>query len=253
MTFDLEVWASYGYQIKWFIFPSSAASQVHAELVSDIGYKVQAVLVEEDEEEDECEATVAGAETQPGAATSGTVEAEAEEREPEGEKMEEQEEEEEEEAKEEHGEEEQQHEEEEETEGKDEEQLENEKEDGEEVQDAEAALVEEEERMREDEEKNIQTVGQVPAEPAESAVTGGGVVLVCCHTRCSRFNLFNQGTKTNVKGWFSDQKCPKMCWLTSAALAAVVEFHANNPLLFQTWKRRVKNSNTRPLSCQPTG
>lgn len=151
---------------------------MHAELVSDIGYKVQAVLVEEDEEEDECEATVAGTQAQPGAATSGTVEAEAEEREPEGEKMEEQGEEEEEEAKEEHGEEEQQHEEEEETEGKTEEQLENEKEDGEEVleQDAEAALVEEEERMREDDEKNIQTVGQVPAEPAESAVTGGGLL-----------------------------------------------------------------------------
>ncbi|TWW60031.1 drebrin-like protein isoform X2 [Takifugu flavidus] len=151
--------------------PNPAASQVHAELVSDIGYKVQAVLVEEDEEEDECEATVAGAQTQPGAATSGTVEAEAEEREPEGEKMEEQEEEEE--AEEEPGEEEQQHEEEEETEGKNEEQLEKEKEDGEEVlkQDAEAALVEEEERMREDEEKNIQAAAQEPAEPAESAVT----------------------------------------------------------------------------------
>lgn len=186
-------------------FRSSAASQVHAELVSDIGYKVQAVLVEEDEEEDECEAAVDGAQTQPGAATGGTVE--AEEREPEGEKMEEQEEEEE--AKEEHGEEEQQQqEEEEETEGKNEEQLEEEKEDGEEVleQDAEAALVEEEERMREEEEENIQTVGQVPAEPAESAVTGGGL-LSSAVTQDARSSIYLiRGKKLNFKVRF----IPKM-------------------------------------------
>lgn len=156
---------------------------MHAELVSDVGYKVQAVLVEEDEEEDEDEACMAETQTQPGAPTTGTAETDVKEQEPEGEKIEEQEEEEE--AKEEQSEEK----EEEEAEGKKEEQLEKEKEDGKEVfkQDAEAAFAEEfqeEERMKEDKEENSQTVSQVPAEPAESAVTGGPSVVLGSYRRC---------------------------------------------------------------------
>uniref|UniRef100_H3BZ33 SH3 domain-containing protein n=1 Tax=Tetraodon nigroviridis TaxID=99883 RepID=H3BZ33_TETNG len=63
----------------------TAASQAPAELVSDIGYKVQAVLVEEDEEEDEHEASGAETQTPLGAPTTGTVESEVQEQEPEGE------------------------------------------------------------------------------------------------------------------------------------------------------------------------
>lgn len=150
--------------------PNPAPSHVHAELVSDVGYKVQAVLVEEDEEEDEDEASMAETRTQPGAPTTGTAETVVKEQEPEGKEMEEKEEEEE--TQEEQSEEK----EEEEAEGKKEEQLEKERENGKEVfkQDAEAAFAEEfqeEERMKEDKEENSQTVSQVPAEQAESAVT----------------------------------------------------------------------------------
>ena len=164
---------------------------MHAEPASDIGYKVQAVLVEEDEEEDEHEASTAETQTQPGALTTGTVATEAKEQEPEGEKIEDQEEEEEEEAKEEQSEEKEEEEgqcEEQEEGEKKEEHLEKEKEDGKEVfkQDAEAALAKEfqgEERMKEDKEKNSQAVSQVAAEPAASAVTGGPSAVVCCYTR----------------------------------------------------------------------
>nr|XP_046242968.1 drebrin isoform X2 [Scatophagus argus] len=71
-----------------------AATHVHAELVSDIGYKVQTVLVEEDEEEDEeeHEQNMAVTQPQPCAVTTEPVQIEAEEQEQEEEeKKEEQE------------------------------------------------------------------------------------------------------------------------------------------------------------------
>ncbi|XP_071338783.1 drebrin-like protein A [Trachinotus anak] len=61
----------------------NTATHVHTELVSDIGYKVQAVLVEEDEEEDveEQEEDKAEAQPQPCAVTAEPVQTEAEEQE----------------------------------------------------------------------------------------------------------------------------------------------------------------------------
>uniref|UniRef100_A0A3Q1AWY8 Uncharacterized protein n=1 Tax=Amphiprion ocellaris TaxID=80972 RepID=A0A3Q1AWY8_AMPOC len=66
----------------------NTASHVHTELVSDIGYKVQAVLVEEDEEEDEEEHEEDRPETQPKpcAVTTELAKMEAEEEEEEEEK-----------------------------------------------------------------------------------------------------------------------------------------------------------------------
>lgn len=135
---------------------------MHTELVSDVGYKVQAVLVEEDEEEDVEEHEEETAETQPQPCTVATepVQAEAgeQDKEEEEKKKEEDKEEEEEGLK----------------------------------QDAEHALlvdpvevVQEEEEAKEDGEENDQSgdsqAHSEPAEFAESAVTGSPLVLVSCY------------------------------------------------------------------------
>lgn len=128
----------------------NTAAYVHTELVSDTGYKVQAVLVEEDEEEeDEVEPEGDKAETQPQprAVTTEPVQAEAEEQE------------------------------EEEEEKKEEKEVDKEEEEEEELkqQEAEPApveepaeVVQEEEEAREDGEENDQSEDiQAPSEPAE--------------------------------------------------------------------------------------
>lgn len=139
---------------------------MHTELVSDTGYKVQAVLVEEDEEEDEREES----ETQPesGAVTVGPVETKVKEQKQEEEKKEQQEEEEE----------------------KKELEVEKEKEEEEEgapgllTRSAEAASVEvlqEDEGVKEDGEKNSHSEdSQAPAEPGESVDTGGLLASLLC-------------------------------------------------------------------------
>lgn len=139
----------------------STACHVHTELVSDIGYKVQAVLVEEDEEEDAEEHEENMAETQPRPFAFATepvqTEAEGQEQDEEEEKKEEQEEDKEEE------------------------------EEGfkQEAESAEAEMpvevIQEEERAKDDgEESNQSEHSQVPAEPVESAVTGSLLVLLSC-------------------------------------------------------------------------
>lgn len=132
---------------------------MHTELVSDTGYKVQAVLVEEDEEEDEREES----ETQPesGAVIVGPVETKVKEQKQEEEKKEQQGEEEE----------------------KKELEVEKEKEEEEEgapglptrsVDAASVEVLQEDEGVKEDGKKNSHSEdSQAPAEASESVDTGG--------------------------------------------------------------------------------
>ncbi|XP_041793139.1 drebrin-like protein A [Chelmon rostratus] len=156
----------------------NTATHVHAELVSDFGYKVQAVLVEEDEGEDveEHESGTAETQPQPCAVAAEPVQAEAEEQEQE-----------EEEEKEEKVEQERDEEEEEEQEQERDKEVEQERDNEEEEEEEEEGLkegavtalleepeevVQEEEEAKEVGEENDQSEeSQAPAEPAEPAVT----------------------------------------------------------------------------------
>uniref|UniRef100_A0A3B4UYH1 Drebrin n=1 Tax=Seriola dumerili TaxID=41447 RepID=A0A3B4UYH1_SERDU len=166
--------------INGIIFQSTdlnTATHVHTELVSDISYKVQAVLVEEDEEEDveEHEEDKGVTQPEPCAVTTEPVQTEAEEQEQEEEGEEKQEE---------------------------------EKEEEEEVlkQEAEPAsqeepveVVQEEDETKTDGEENDQSEDSQgaaePAEPSEkeeeSAVIGSPCVLVCCHFVLHVFDDYN--------------------------------------------------------------
>lgn len=135
--------------VVFFSTDLGTACHVHTELVSDIGYKVQAVLVEEDEEEDAEEHEEHMAETQPGPFAFATepvqTEAGEQEHDDKEEKKEEQEE--------------------------DKEGFKQEAESA--VAEMAVVVMQEEERAEEDGEENNQSENsQVPAEPVESTVTG---------------------------------------------------------------------------------
>lgn len=139
--------------VVFFSTDLGTACHVHTELVSDIGYKVQAVLVEEDEEEDAEEHEEHMAETQPGPFAFATEPVQTEAGEQEHDDREEKKEEQEEDKKEE------------------EEGFKQEAESA--VAEMPVVVMQEEERAEEDGEENNQSeTSPVPAEPVESAVTG---------------------------------------------------------------------------------
>lgn len=153
----------------------NTATHVHTELVSDTGFKVQAVLVEEDEEEavEEHEEDVTQTQPQPCAVTPEPVQTEPEEQEPEEQEPQEEE------QKEEKKEQEKEADKEEEEDG-----LKQEAEDA--LPEEPVEVVEEEEEAKDDGEQNDQSQdSQCPANPAEisekeeeSAVTGSPLVLL---------------------------------------------------------------------------
>ncbi|XP_070821441.1 drebrin [Chaetodon trifascialis] len=190
----------------------NTATHVHTELVSDIGYKVQAVLVEEDEEEDveEHENEMAQTQEQPCAVTTEPVQTEAEEQEHEEEEKVEQE------------------------RDKDEEEEEEEQEEGL-KQDAvpvsleePVEVVQEEEEAKEDVEENDQSEeGEAPAEPAESAVTDATPVCqeIKHETVVLSTNGIANGEDTQGQNGIERSLSPSDTELSSPELAVCYDLH----------------------------
>ncbi|GAA6222200.1 drebrin-like protein [Lates japonicus] len=239
----------------------NTATHAHTELVSDIGYKVQAVLVEEDEEEDveEHKEDEAVTQPQPCAVTTEPVQTDAEELEQEEEGQEKQEkveedkegeEEEGREKQEEKGEEEEEEEEgqekqeDEEEEGQEKQEEEDYKEEEEVVlnQEAEAAsqeepaeVVQEEDEAKADGEENDQSEdSQAPAEPAElsdkeeeSAVTDAEPVCqeIKHETIVLSTNGITNGDDTQEQNGIERSLSPSDTELSSPELAVCYDLH----------------------------